>query len=214
VNHELRLPVGNVMNFSEMLNEGLEGYSKEQLKMLSDEVYKNSNRLSSMILNMLDLATLDVKKVDLEKKVVNLSELIEDRVKSCRKIYLQNKPIDFAISIESAMLVAVDPNYIRQVVGNLVINAITFSEKALIKVIVTKKKNMVEFNIIDQGKGIPKAELYDIFTPFKMGTNTESKAEGRGVGLALCKSVIEAHGGIITVDSNDNGAVFKFVLPL
>ena len=214
VNHELRLPVGNVMNFSEMLNEGLEGYSKDQLKMLSDEVYKNSNRLSSMILNMLDLATLDVKKVDLEKKVVNLSELIEDRVKSCRKIYLQNKPIDFAISIEPEMLVAVDPNYIRQVVDNLVINAITFSERGLIKVLVVKKQNMIEFSIIDQGKGIPKAELYDIFTPFKMGTNTESKAEGRGVGLALCKSVIEAHGGVITVDSNDNGAVFKFILPL
>jgi len=214
VNHELRLPVGNVMNFAEMLNEGLENYSKDQLKMLSDEVYKNSNRLSSMILNMLDLATLDVKKINLAKKTVNLSELIEDRVKSCRKIYLQGKRVDFEISIEPEMLALVDANYIRQVIDNLVINAITFSDKGLIKVKAVKKNKLIEFTIIDQGKGIPKMELYDIFTPFKMGTNTESKAEGRGVGLALCKSAIEAHGGLIKAESHKDGAMFRFVLPL
>jgi K+-sensing histidine kinase KdpD len=56
VNHELRFPVGNVMNFAEMLSEGLEKYNDNQLKDLSDEVFKNSNRLSTMILNMLDLS--------------------------------------------------------------------------------------------------------------------------------------------------------------
>ena len=64
VNHELRLPVGNVMNFAEMLNEGLGKFDESQLKMLSDEVYKNSNRLSSMIMNMLDLAALNAKKLE------------------------------------------------------------------------------------------------------------------------------------------------------
>ena len=67
VNHELRLPVGNVVNFAEMLNDGLGKFNDQQLKMLSDEVYKNSNRLSSMILNMLDLATLEAKKIELSK---------------------------------------------------------------------------------------------------------------------------------------------------
>ncbi|HJK87210.1 MAG TPA: hypothetical protein QKA08_05565, partial [Candidatus Megaira endosymbiont of Nemacystus decipiens] len=64
VNHELRLPVGNVMNFSQMICEGLDKYTPDQLKDLSDEVYKNSTRLSSMILNMLDLAMLDVRKIN------------------------------------------------------------------------------------------------------------------------------------------------------
>ena len=67
--------------------------------------------------------------------------------------------------------------------------------------------------IKDEGIGIPQKDIYDIFTPFKMGSNTESKAEGRGVGLALCKASIEAHGGVITVESKGGkGAVFKFVL--
>ncbi len=215
VNHELRLPVGNVMNFAEILSRGLETYTKAQLHALSKEVLTNSNRLSTMILNMLDLSMLSVSKIELQKKNVNLSELVEDRVNNCRKIYLQSKKIDFQMIIEPNILISVDPNYIRQTVDNLVINAITYSEKGTIEVSLLRKGNMVEFAIKDQGIGIPKEELFDIFTPFKMGMKTESKAEGRGVGLALCKAAIEAHDGAIKVESSGNiGAKFTFVLSL
>ena len=214
VNHELRLPIGNVMNFSDMLHKALQKSGKH-IQELSEEVYKNSTRASSMILNMLDLATLDVKKVDLQKTTINFSELVADRVKTCRKIYLQNKKINFELTIDPEVMIAVDPNYIRQTVDNLVINAISFSQTGLIKVIVKKQDGQVIFTIIDQGKGIPPLELSDIFTPFKMGSNTESKAEGRGVGLALCKSAVEAHGGEIKAQSDGkSGATFRFVLPI
>jgi signal transduction histidine kinase len=213
VNHELRLPVGNVMNFAEMLNEGLGKFNESQLKMLSDEVYKNSTRLSSMILNMLDLANLNVKKVSLEKATVNFSEIVKDRVKLCCKIYLQGKKLNFKLAIDPEIMISVDPNYIRQTVDNLVINAINFSEEGTIEVSVHKQKHSVLFTITDQGIGINKNDIYDIFTPFKMGSNTESKAEGRGIGLALCKSVIEAHDGSITAQSDGVGATFRFVLP-
>ena len=215
VNHELRLPVGNVMNFAEMLSEGLEKFDKEHLKMLSDEVFKNSTRLSTMILNMLDLATLDVKKIDLNKKNINLSELVEDRVNHCRKIYLEQKPIKFELELVENMPVYVDPNYMRQVIDNLIINAINYSQEGTIKISVQPiaDQKMVEIIIQDQGIGIPRNEIFDIFTPFKMGTKTESKAQGRGVGLALCKSAIQAHGGTIEVDSNGiKGALFRIRL--
>ena len=214
VNHELRLPIGNVVNFAEMLNEGLEKYSKDQLKELSDEVLKNSTRLSSMILNMLDLATLSARTIELQKKTVNLSELVEERVKTCRNIYLQKKKIDFELSIAQNLFIDVDPNYIRQTVDNLVINAITFSEKGVIKISVTKQQNVAVFVITNEGEPIPHTELYDIFTAFRMASNTESQAEGRGVGLALCKAAIEAHGGMIKAENTGKGAKFRFVLPL
>ena len=67
--------------------------------------------------------------------------------------------------------------------------------------------------VSDNGIGIPKEEIYDIFMPFKMGSIAKSKAEGRGVGLALCKAVVEAHGSSIGAESKDGkGAQFKFVL--
>ena len=201
------------MNFAEMLNEGLGKFDESQLKLLSDEVYKNSNRLSSMIMNILDLAALNAKKLELDKQTINLGELVSDRVNNCRKIYLEGKKIDFELKINPEIFVSVDPNYMRQVVDNLVINAIKFSSEGIINVQLLKKENHVEFTIFDNGIGIPQKDLYDIFTPFKMGSNTESKAEGRGVGLALCRAAIEAHGGSITADSKGgNGAIFKFVL--
>ena len=213
VNHELRLPVGNVMNFAEMLNDGLGKFSEEQLKMLSDEVYQNSNRVSSMIMNMLDLATLEAKKIELNKSTINFGELVRDRVQSCRKMYLEDKKIDFEMRIEEDVLIKVDPNYMRQTVDNLVINAINFSSEGVISISVLRKGKGVEFTISDNGIGIPREELYDIFTPFKMGSNTESKAEGRGVGLALCKAAVEAHGGSISAASKGGtGAQFRFVL--
>lgn len=213
VNHELRLPVGNVMNFADMLSNGLGKYTKKQLKELSDEVFKNSNRLSTMILNMLDLAMLNVKKIELNKKTINLSELVEDRVEQCRKIYVQGKNIGFKLDIEPDIFANIDANYIRQTIDNLVINAINYSKRGTITVNVsTQGKNMLIITIQDEGIGILESELYDIFTPFKMGGNTESKAEGRGVGLALCKAAVEAHGGQITVDSKGEGAIFKVIL--
>lgn len=214
VNHELRLPVGNVMNFAEMLSEGLGKYTKEQQKELLDEVLQNSNRLSSMILNMLDLATMNVKNVNLNKQKINVSELIEDRIARCRKIYLQDKPIEIIASILPGIIALIDKHYIQQTVDNILINAIKFSQKGIIKVNAHIENDLIAIIVTDEGIGIPKNELYDIFTPFKMGSNAASKAEGRGVGLALCKVAVEAHGGVITVESNGHGAIFRVSLPL
>ena len=143
--------------------------------------------------------------------MINLGELVEDRENNCRQIYLEEKKIDFELKIHSEIFVSVDPNYMRQVVDNLVINVIKFSNDGLISVQFLKKRHKIE--IRDNGVGIPKEELYGIFTPFKMGSNTESKAEGKGVGLTLCKAAIEARGGTIIVESDSsNGARFRIVL--
>lgn len=214
VNHELRLPVGNVMNFAQMLSEGLEKYTKEQQKELLNEVLQNSNRLSSMILNMLDLATMNVKNVNLNKQKINVSELIEDRIARCRKIYLQDKPIEMIVSISPNIIALIDEYYIQQTIDNIIINAIKFSQKGSIKVNAYIENDLIIIIVTDEGIGIPKNELYDIFTPFKMGSNAVNKAEGRGVGLALCKVAVEAHGGAITVESNGHGAIFRVSLPL
>ena len=71
---------------------------------------------------MLDLATLEAKKIELNKSTINFGELVRDRVQSCRKMYLGDKKIDFEMQIEEDVLIKVDPNYMRQTVDNLVIN--------------------------------------------------------------------------------------------
>lgn len=218
VTHELRLPVGNVMNFASLLSESLDNLPKNQLKELSDEVLKNSERLSTMIMNMLDLATLDIKKVQLTRRVINLGELVKDRVERCHKIYREGKPIDVRLTVHPELLIAVDPNYIKQIVDNLMINSLKYSEEGLIEVEVKEETSAnIEGAVIiikDQGIGIPREEIFDIFTPFKTSSKTFSRAEGRGVGLSLCKSAAEAHGGSIEVRSGAKGAQFTVWLPL
>jgi K+-sensing histidine kinase KdpD len=214
LNHELRIPVGNVINFSEMLNESLEKKDDAALKDLSDEVYKNSTRLSTMIINMLDLAILRQDQLELQTKMGSLSELVEDRVKSCQKIYLGDKKIDIKMKLQQDILIPMDANYIRQVVDNLVINAIKFSKEGVITVtLLTGKDGKANLTIEDQGDGIPEYEALTIFDQFVMGSRHQSKAEGRGVGLALCKAAIHAHGGTITCKSDGKrGAKFTVVL--
>ena len=80
--------------------------------------------------------------------------------------------------------------------------------------LVKKQENTVSFSIINRGSKIPHTELLDIFTAFKVASNFESKAEGRGVGLALCKAAIESHDGMIKAENIDDGVKFRFILPL
>ena len=109
-------------------------------------------------------------------------------------------------------MISVDPNYMSQVVDNLAINAIQFSEEGVIEINLRTQGTIVLFTISDRGIGIPQEDLYDIFTPLKMGANAGSKDKNRNVGLALCKSVITAHEGKITAESKGIGAIFKIVL--
>jgi Na+/proline symporter/signal transduction histidine kinase len=215
VNHELRVPIGNVMNFAEMINESLSKQSDHYLQDLSQEVLKNSKRLSTMILNMLDLAMLQRDKLELDKKVINFSQLVEERVKECRKIYLSEKKINMDMQIDQDIMLSIDANYMRQAIDNLVINAINFSKEGTINITLKKNEQEVVFTIEDEGDGIPVREIYDIFIPFKMSSRHQANNAGRGVGLALCRAAVNAHGGEIKARSNGiRGAKFTFTLPL
>jgi len=168
---------------------------------------------------MLDLAMLDVQKLKLNKQTINLGELVKDRVDRCQKIYLEEKPIKIKLTIQPEILIAVDPNYVKQIVDNLIINAIKYSDEGLIEVEVREELSAdgnidgIAIIVKDEGIGIPKEEIFDIFTPFKTSSKTFSRAEGRGVGLSLCKTAAEAHGGHIEVRSGAKGAKFTVWLP-
>lgn len=131
------------------------------------------------------------------------------------KFIYKTKKIDFKISIKEGIFLEIDPHYLCQTVDNLIINALTFSKSGTIVIKLLLENNFVKFVITDQGKGIDKKQIYDVFTPFKMGCNTQSEGKGRGAGLALCKSVIEARNGEIKVKSNGKkGVIFWFLLPI
>ena len=215
VNHELRIPVSNVMNFSDMLKDALTGAENAYIKDLAIEVFRGSSRLSTMIINMLDLATLSAAKVELKKEALDLSNLIKERSVKMMEIYKENKKLNLRFNLID-LYVHADANYMRQILDNLLINAILYSKEGMIKITLNEElNNMFSCTIHDNGIGIPPLELMDVFNPFKVSSRTESDAQGRGVGLALCKAAVESHGGTIRAESDGiRGASVIFRMPI
>ena len=113
------------------------------------------------------------------------------------------------------MVISCDEYYIARTFDNIIINAIQYCKKGTITLMLKSIKNhSVEFSVKDEGIGIPKEELLDIFDPFTVSSKTKTPAGGRGIGLTLCKKVVTAHNGVITATSSKNkGSLFCVTLP-
>ena len=147
--------------------------------------------------------------------MINLSDLIYERLDYCKKLYLGDKDLEFICDIEDDLLVNCDEHYITSTLDNLIVNAITYSKDGQIIIEFKKEFDSIKFNITDNGIGIPKQELYDIFGIFTVSSRTKTAAGGRGIGLALCKGAIEAHKGQIWCKSDGKkGSTFSFTLPM
>lgn len=128
-------------------------------------------------------------------------------------MYVSDKELEFFIDIEDGVVVNCDKHYITSTIDNLVINTIQYTNKGTITIILKKENNNIIFSIKDDGIGIPKHELNDIFGVFTVSSKTKTPAGGRGIGLALCEKAIKSHDGKIWAESNgQKGAKFTFVI--
>ena len=205
INHEYHAPMTGIFSMAQILQESYHKFSEKQRLLAIDTIVKSSARLEAFDSNISSLAELAKTNYRLKLEPINLSSLLEDRINFCRKIYEDNKEDrQFILDFKDAVEVSGDKFYLTQTLDNLIINAITLNED----------KNKVSFVITDEGIGIPTEELKEIFGEFTVSSKTRTFAGNRGIGLALCKSVIEAHGGIIKAESTgERGASFSFDLP-
>ena len=148
---------------------------------------------------------------------MNLTDLVYKRIEICQKLYIKQKDkenLNFDLKIEDKLTALCDEYYIARTIDNIVINAIQYCKKGTIVITLKSTKNhTVEFSVEDEGIGIPKDELLDIFDPFTVSSKTKTQAGGRGIGLALCKKVITAHGGTINANNKNKGSLFRVILP-
>jgi K+-sensing histidine kinase KdpD len=190
-------------------------YDESQFTLLSDEVYKNSNCPSSMLLNILDSAMLNTKKINLQRQLTNLSQIVLERLAKYHSLYLDNKSLSFKLEVEPEIILDINPNYIKQVIDNLIINTISYSQQGPIKLSLRRKVSDIEFSITNEGIGRPKKEIDNIFAPIKVDSKIAEPACNRSVGLLFCKMAVEAHGGSIkAVSDGVNGTQFTFSLPI
>ncbi|MEA0971357.1 Solute carrier and signal transduction histidine kinase domain protein [Candidatus Megaera venefica] len=215
--HEAHTPIVGITSMGQILFESYDKLTENQRRKGLEEIAKSSERLSSLVNNMIDLSKLLSLNYTLDKKEVDLSELIYDRLDYCKKLYLNGKELQFFTKIEDNIKINCDEHYIKSTLDNLIINAIQYSKEGNITLELHKNSDStaIHFSIQDEGIAIPQAELYDIFFSFIVSSRTKTPAGGRGIGLALCKKAITTHGGEIWAESDGaKGSTFRFTLPM
>ncbi len=205
--HELRTPIMPILMNTEILEEEL-GDKYEEVKLIA----RNARRLERLTQNILNVARIESGTLKLSKEYFDLNKtiagIIKDEVKK-----LDGKKIQFVHkTINDEIFVYADRDRIMQVVSNLLSNALKFTAEGMITVSTKIIDDYVVIDVIDNGTGISAEVIPLLFSKFATKSN-----QGTGLGLYICKNIVEVHGGKIWAKNNDNGiggSTFGFFLPL
>lgn len=217
VSHELKTPLTPMKIYLDMFSdsESLGGMNEDQAKAVG-VIAKNLNNLEGLIGDILDVYKLDMGKMKFNVRESPVQTLVDDIATSLRPFTLA-KGIQFIVEVKTSGQVACDPKRIEQVLANLVKNSVDFVPSAggRIAVRVEELKDMVLFSVEDNGPGIPADRADDLFKKFyQIDTSATRKHGGSGLGLSICKGIVEAHGGSIWIDKSfTKGLLVKFTLP-
>ncbi len=219
MSHELRTPLNSILGFADVMLEELDGpltpYMDNDLKLIQ----KNGQHLLHLINDVLDMAKIESGKLNLIIEKFNLHEIMED-VTSITSSLAHEKDITLLIDADSDREVEInaDRNRLRQVMINLVNNAMKFTEKGTITMHVAREDNNVLISVKDTGIGIPPAQLEAVFQEFtQVDSSTTRKAGGTGLGLPISRRLIEMHSGRLWAESTGiegEGSTFYVFLPI
>jgi signal transduction histidine kinase len=213
--HELRTPIQPIIGLTDIIYSKVE--DKEQHELL-EIIMRNAKRLKRLSNNLLDITKIESHSLVLKKEKLNLNVLISEVLKEYanKEVKQQMVKIGYDFKYSDDIIVEADRDRIDQVIRNLVDNALKFttiSNNQTIFVIVDKKKDKEAIvSVKDTGKGISKEILPKLFSKFTTGDSST----GTGLGLYICKNIIEAHGGRIWAENNldGKGTTFRFTLPI
>ncbi len=225
LSHEIKTPLQAVSNILENLVSYWSEVSEENKFKFVNQASYSVQYLASIVENLLDIAKFSGGKIILNLKNTNITELAKEVIEECKILYTNNKQVRITFLDEQSIYANVDKSRIGQVLRNLILNAIKFSninglisvKISLAKIFIQEgfKLDAVQISINDQGVGIPEDELANIFSPFVQGSNVKNKSLGTGLGLTICHEIINAHCGKIWAENNkDEGASFNFILPI
>lgn len=210
VAHELRSPMTVVAGIADILKKRASALSPEQRSELIDTLGREARRLTRLVSEVLDLETLDQGRMELHLGHVDIAELAREAVTDAGVAERTDLSIDRGDAVCSS-----DSDRIKQVLLNLISNAAKFSgEGKPITLKVSPQKDGVYISVTDEGPGIPEESLGKLFQRFSRIDSGGERKPGSGLGLYLSRSIVDAHGGEIWVDSTvGEGTTFSFKIP-
>lgn len=214
--HDLRGPVSSLMVFSEQVNQNFNDFSSEELKEHLNVIYSTSKGISELLENLLIWANLQSNREDFNPVEFTMQEVIES-VCTLLKAALENKSIELEQNIDLPSPVLGDKNMVHTILRNLIFNAVKFTPlSGKIKITGYINSSYAIISIKDTGIGISETDMHKIFRIDAqlsgIGTNGE---KGNGLGLLICKEMVEKNGGEIWAESKlGQGSTFSFSLPL
>ncbi len=215
ISHDLRTPLTSISGNADNLLSNGDGFDADTKHQIYTDIYNDSMWLTNLVENLLSVTRLEDGNMKLNKSAELIDEIIAEALNHINKRSVEHKIT--VCESDDIMLVDVDARLIVQVIINIVDNAIKYTPNGSeITISAERKDDMISVSIADNGNGISDDMKDKVFDMFYTGANKIADSRrSLGLGLALCKTIISAHGGEITVsDNTPHGAVFTFTLPV
>jgi two-component system sensor histidine kinase EvgS len=213
VSHELRTPLTVILGaLSTVITEG-DRLSAKETKQLVGDAYSEAELLSNILANLLELARAQANRLQISEEPVNMREIIDTTVNKMKQ-QMPSHPI--SVDCDNSITVNADRVRLQRILRNLLDNAAKYSApRTKIEIFVRRNKGEFLVGVRDKGIGIPADKQGMLFEPFQRLEPQNMNATGTGLGLVVCRRLVEAHGGRIWVESQPGcGSTFQFTLPV
>ncbi|MEJ2693854.1 MAG: ATP-binding protein, partial [Candidatus Thiodiazotropha sp.] len=221
MSHELRTPLNAILGFSEMLGRDPEATTLQREKIAT--INRSGEYLLSMINEVLDLSKIEAGRIELEPEVFDLPALLQD-IGHMFEVRAESARLRFELEIEPqlAHFIKADPGKLRQILINLLANAVKFTQEGgfslrarTLPIAGDPKMVTLQLEVADSGSGIADTQLQRIFDPFIQAAHSSTGAKGTGLGLAITRSFVKLMGGEIGIESKlGEGSLFHVELPV
>ena len=213
VSHDLRTPLTSIIGSSSSFLENYGDLSEADRLELVSNIKEDSEWLLNMVENLLTVTRIDDTS---DNKVKKSAEVVEEVVsEAIRRLQKRLPDVRIRVSMPTDFLMLpMDPTLIEQVLINLLENAVIHSGSTEpVDLAIREEEELVVFSVRDYGKGIDSAALPHIFEGQQLSSETPDGHRGMGIGLSICRTIIQAHGGTIRAENREKGAEFIFTLP-
>lgn len=218
INHDLKSALSPIKICVEMLESHIPGPLNEKQERMITSIHRCTDKLEELIKDITYVHKLELKSLKLSKTKVDVHNLMDDCM-NILKPFIMEKQIELKSIQVAHGQIYVDEDLIKQVIVNLVKNAVDFVPKINGRILIRVEKDgnsNLLFIVEDNGEGIRSEDIHKIFDKFYKGNSRQyRKYGGSGIGLTICRGIVEEHGGRIWTEPNlKNGSVFKFTIPL